>query len=177
MIGYIYKIVNSVNDKCYIGSTLTSIKHRWAVHRSHYKCIKKGRSVFTLFDEVGIDNCSIELLQEEECVDQIQLRQFERLWYEIIPNNVNTNKPHKFKHEFKEYQKKWRLNHPNYANEWKSTHEGYFDKYRQDHMTIVECPCGSMIKTVNGNIKLHCKTKRHQNFEYSQKNDYFDKPI
>lgn len=29
MIGYIYKITNLINNKIYIGKTITSIAHRW----------------------------------------------------------------------------------------------------------------------------------------------------
>lgn len=31
-IGYIYKITNKVNEKCYIGQTSDSIEHRWKGH-------------------------------------------------------------------------------------------------------------------------------------------------
>ena len=32
--GYIYKITNDVNDKIYIGQTITTIKERWSQHKS-----------------------------------------------------------------------------------------------------------------------------------------------
>ena len=32
--GYIYKIINDVNDKVYIGQTITTLKDRWHGHMS-----------------------------------------------------------------------------------------------------------------------------------------------
>ena len=35
--GYIYKIENLINGKCYIGQTTTTIAHRWGQHSSNHK--------------------------------------------------------------------------------------------------------------------------------------------
>lgn len=34
--GYIYKITNLINQKCYIDQTTTSIEHRWGQHKTDY---------------------------------------------------------------------------------------------------------------------------------------------
>lgn len=58
--GYIYKIINDVNDKVYIGQTITTIKERWHGHMSAalndknnsilYKAMRKyGRNKFHIF--------------------------------------------------------------------------------------------------------------------------------
>ncbi len=33
MKGYIYKITNTINNKCYIGQTRTNINKRWNKHK------------------------------------------------------------------------------------------------------------------------------------------------
>lgn len=35
-MGYIYKIINSVNDKVYIGMTRFDVERRWKEHKSVY---------------------------------------------------------------------------------------------------------------------------------------------
>ena len=65
--GKIYKIWDNGYNKCYIGSTCESLSRRMAGHRSDYKRYKDGNtnftSVYVLFEEYGIGNCKIELVE------------------------------------------------------------------------------------------------------------------
>ena len=69
--GKIYKITDNAYTKCYIGSTCESLSQRMARHRKEYRnYLKGGKYFFTsfnIFNEFGIDNCFIELLENCPC--------------------------------------------------------------------------------------------------------------
>ena len=66
--GKIYKIVDVGYSKQYIGSTTESLSMRMARRRSDYKRKNEGKKVpivssLLLFDEFGVENCKIELIE------------------------------------------------------------------------------------------------------------------
>ena len=65
--GKIYKITDNGYNKCNIGSTCECLCMRMARHRDKYKQYlrtgKKHTNVVLLFDEFGIENCKIELIE------------------------------------------------------------------------------------------------------------------
>ena len=69
--GKIYKITDVDYNKCYIGSTTESLSQRMARHRREYRKYTNNdgnkkyfsRSML-LFDEYGIENCKIELIED-----------------------------------------------------------------------------------------------------------------
>ena len=67
-LGKIYKIVNDVNDKFYIGSTAEPyLSNRMSGHRQkHNKCMSKN---------IGVDlkECSIILIENYPCKDKPEL--------------------------------------------------------------------------------------------------------
>ena len=63
---FIYKIVNKINGKCYIGKTLSNIQTRWKQHvsnrnREYYK----NRPLYRAFNKYGLE--CFEIVQLEEC--------------------------------------------------------------------------------------------------------------
>ena len=79
----IYKIYSHVGDKIYIGSTTKPLlSQRMTKHRSEYKRWKSGgkggfiRS-YELFDEYGIENCIIELIEAKHCMDSDEKNKLE----------------------------------------------------------------------------------------------------
>ena len=78
----IYKIWSLLGDKIYIGSTTKEyLSQRMTTHRYSYQSWKRTNknkiSSFILFDEYGIENCLIELLEAKECKDIHEARQLE----------------------------------------------------------------------------------------------------
>ena len=65
--GKIYKVVDIGYNKCYYGSTCEELSRRMAEHRKAYKRYKNeetnSTSVYALFEEYGIGNCKIELVE------------------------------------------------------------------------------------------------------------------
>ena len=79
----IYKITSTAGDKVYIGSTTKTLVERWRYHKAdrHYNCTSR-----ILFDEYGVDTCSME---EIEKVDLDKRFERERFWIENTENCVN----------------------------------------------------------------------------------------
>ena len=64
---YIYKIINLINNKLYIGKTSNSIEERWKEHISDSKkerCEK--RPLYDAFNKYGIENFQIEEIEQVE---------------------------------------------------------------------------------------------------------------
>ena len=75
--GKIYKIESALGDKVYIGSTTKQyLSQRMENHRSKYKNkdSQKGKCTsFKLFDEYGVDNCNILLIEKFSCSSKDEL--------------------------------------------------------------------------------------------------------
>jgi hypothetical protein len=78
----VYKIWSPQGDKIYIGSTTKQyLSQRMTAHRKDYNYWKTGKGDFvtsySIFDEYGIDNCFIELLEAKSCDSKDELKQLE----------------------------------------------------------------------------------------------------
>ena len=77
--GKIYQIVDIGYNKCYIGSTTEGLSLRMARHRAAFKRFLssgKGSHIrsYDLFNEYGIENCKIELIEYYSCNSKDELR-------------------------------------------------------------------------------------------------------
>ena len=87
----------------YIGSTVQELSQRMTDHRKHYKQYLQGKrnyvNSFTMFDEFGVDNCQILLLEMYPCTCKAELHKKEG---EYILNHdcVNKHVPGRTKAEY-----------------------------------------------------------------------------
>lgn len=87
---FIYKIVNKINGKCYIGKTMFTIQERWKEHCND--CQKdryQNRPLYRAIRKYGIEN--FEISEVETCSDLI-LSERERYWinyYDTYRNGYN----------------------------------------------------------------------------------------
>ena len=78
--GKIYKVQNIAGDKIYIGSTNKKyLSQRMDTHRSGYKRWKAGKEEgkiysYDIFEEFGIENCVILLIESYPCGSKDELR-------------------------------------------------------------------------------------------------------
>ena len=73
--GKMYKILNTVNDECYIGSTCQKLSQRLAKHRSVMNSQNKtNRRLYDAMRVIGADSFYIELVKEYPCENVEQLR-------------------------------------------------------------------------------------------------------
>ena len=91
----IYKIYSDLGDKVYIGCTTKEyLSQRMAKHKYDYTYYKKKREdtgfafvySYLLFDEYGVDNCKIELLETNPCTSIDEIRKREAHYIKTIPN-------------------------------------------------------------------------------------------
>ena len=88
--GKIYKIINSVSNNIYVGSTTTTLVTRLSGHRSEYnrnknknKSDRKTTTSYKLFHE-DYDNIKIKLIENYPCYIKKELEERERYWIEKI---------------------------------------------------------------------------------------------
>ena len=82
----IYQIVDIGYNKCYIGSTCEELSQRMARHRATFKrFLRVGDtrhvSSYDLFNEYGVENCKIELIEYYKCdtLQELQRREGEHI--------------------------------------------------------------------------------------------------
>lgn len=63
-VGKIYKITNNINNKIYIGCTINTIDQRFSEHKSRCKTQTHKSKLYNSFRKYGVDNFSIELIEE-----------------------------------------------------------------------------------------------------------------
>ena len=117
----IYKIYSHVGDKIYIGSTTKEyLSQRLATHKRGYKFYKSGNikyglvRSYLLFDEYGVDNCIIELLESKECCSVEEKNRLEGTYIKsmvcvnkIISGNTKKEYREDNKEKLKEAKKKY----------------------------------------------------------------------
>ena len=136
----------------YYGSTIQPLCKRMSEHRSKYKRYNNGNiirmeNIFIIFNEVGVENCKIELVEIYPCENKNQLHQKEG---EYIKNNECVNKNIAGRTS-KEY-------HKEYYNLNKEQIQAYHKKYYSGKLI-----CNIYKKDMyRSNKSLHLKTKLHQ---------------
>ena len=93
----IYKIYSHIGPKIYIGSTTKKyLCQRMSKHRNNYKSWKKNEyrytTSFDLFDEYGVNNCMIELIETRSCKNKDELSKLEGHYIRSL-DCVNKNIP------------------------------------------------------------------------------------
>lgn len=73
-MGYIYKIINQINGKVYIGQTSKTIKERFEGHKK--KALEHpNRYLYDAMNHYGFDSFTIEQIEEcpDECLDEKEI--------------------------------------------------------------------------------------------------------
>ena len=149
--GKIYKIVDIGYNKQYFGSTVESLSHRMAKHRYKYKFYLKDEgqprvSCYGIFEDFGIENCKIELVEYFSCETKDELFKREG---EYIKNNDYVNKVvsgrtlEEYKAETKEQRREgnklyYERNKPTIQVKHKQYREENKDKIKQINKTYYE---------------------------------------
>lgn len=111
-MGYIYKIINDINSKVYVGQTTYTLEERWKHHLSDMS--KYPYKLYRAMNKYGVEHFSIHLI--EECPNE-ELDQKEIYWigrYNSYEKGYNCtlggNGVQKYNHE--EILKLWKDGYP-----------------------------------------------------------------
>jgi hypothetical protein len=88
--GKIYKIINSVNDKIYVGSTCNELTKRLMNHKSYSKK-NPNIKLYENCNLVGWGNVKIELVEDFSCNDRVSLVEREQYYIEQLKPELNKN--------------------------------------------------------------------------------------
>lgn len=86
-MGYIYKIVNDINDKVYIGKTEFNIKKRFKEHCQDSKKKYENRPLYKAMNKYGTEHFSIEEI--EECNNLEEREIYWIKYYNSFENGYN----------------------------------------------------------------------------------------
>jgi len=169
----IYKIVNDINKKFYIGRTIQKLSYRMATHRTlHSTCMCKN---------LGIDlkECSIILVENYPCNNIDEARKRERFYIEKYRDEgleiVNKNIPGRTRKEWrkdnpKKYQEQNNRNNTKTKIKEKKRRQENPEKYKKKDKIVYEkrkhklqekitCECGDIIS--KGCLSRHKKRQPH----------------
>lgn len=98
----VYKLVHadvSVDDEfqdVYVGSTIRPLNTRLCGHRADYRRAKTGntRKLYQWFDDVGVENVTIVLLENTPCASYEEQRMHERRWCDTLKPSLNCKNPY-----------------------------------------------------------------------------------
>ena len=169
--GKIYKITDNAYTKCYIGSTVEKyLSIRMGKHRSCYRQFKKNNAhlccSYNIFDEFGLENCKIELIEAYKCETKEELLKREG-YYVKNTNCVNKLMPGRTKSEYWDDNKE-EINIKRRATR-QTNGEAIREKdreYRLNHNLNCICECGSSVKYMNK--AKHNKSMKHQEYVKNQ---------
>ena len=172
--GKIYKIVDVGYNKCYIGSTCESLSQRMARHRKDFRRWKNDKrnsySLFDIFDEYGVENCKIELIEKCDVQDKEELRKQEGFHIKgnDCVNKMITGRTRRQRYEDNKEKEllQCKLYRETHQDEIKQYHQ---KRYQEKKDILAEkakakmtCCCGATIRKT-GRIR-HEKSQKHQDY-------------
>ena len=148
----VYKIWSPQGDKIYIGSTTKELLcQRMSSHRKEYRKWKKTNkqfiSSYILFEEYGIENCFIELIEANACNSKDELNKLEGKYIRIF-DCVNIRIEGRTKKEYHEDNREHILDCKR--------------QYRDDHKEEIKSLKSKLLNCCCGSTYTHCHKARHE---------------
>ena len=173
--GTIYKILNTVDDACYVGSTCQALSNRMAYHRkARARKVKNTKGIYSKMLEIGVDKFYIELIENYPCDNIEQLRKREGEYIRQLGTlniNIAGRTPKEGMTAYRETNK----------DELKQKKKQYYDEHREQiliqkktyskinsgtinekHREKILCCCGCW--TTYGHKLRHERSLKHQNY-------------
>ena len=156
----IYKIYSHLGDKIYIGSTVCDlVSQRMVKHRDSYKYWKKHNGNYTtsfiLFEEYGVENCIIELIEAKPCIDINEQAKLEGSYIRTL-ECVNKNIPGRTR---KEYYQDNKERFKEYYQDNKEERKETVAQYREDNKDLI-----------NQKNKIYDNNRKEKKQAYYEKN-------
>ena len=130
--GKIYKLVNSVTDDFYIGSTAEPrLSRRLSGHRGMAKAGLKTR-IYDKMREIGIKVFRIVLIEDYPCENKEKLIAREDYFIQLLKPNMNKNRASTTEKEKKQQMEDWRDQNKDYFKDYYDQNKDYFKDYFKD---------------------------------------------
>jgi group I intron endonuclease len=102
----VYKLVNDVDDKVYVGSTTSTLTKRKSEHKGDAKkATQLNRRVYKHLNEVGWENVEIVLVETYPCNSKDELNARERKWIDELKPSLNKALPCRTKKQWEQDNK------------------------------------------------------------------------
>ena len=158
--GKIYKLVNNVDDKIYIGSTCDELRCRKWGHKSKLNRYPDYK-VYKHLIQVGWGNVEIILIENYECKSKEELHARERHWIDELKPELNKQTPTLTKREYEQ------INKEKISERKKRYNQINKDRIEANRGSNYICICGKEIR--KDSKSRHYKTKKHTDFINNQK--------
>ena len=166
--GKIYKIEDVGGNLCYIGSTTKQyLSQRMTWHRGDYTKWLAGKSrkitVFNIFEQYGIENCKIVLIELYPCDSKDELRKREAHFIttlDCVNKCIPGRTPAEYYQDNKEHLKKEaREDYARKKDAKKIYNEKNKEQIRSRQNEIINCECGKTYtrknKSAHSNSHTH----------------------
>ncbi len=146
--GKIYKIESNIGDKVYIGSTTKEyLSQRMTAHRKNYNRWKQGKrdltTSFLLFDEYGLDNCTIVLLESCSCESKDELHAREAHYIrtitcvnKCIPGRTSAQYDEDNKDKIRERKQKYYIEKKSELRDYYETNKEHIQERKQKYYEL-----------------------------------------
>lgn len=171
----VYKIWSPKGDKIYIGATTKEyLSERMSTHRYEYKNNRLHCKSKILFDEYGIENCFIELIEAKKCSSKDEQQQLEGKYIrelDCVNRNISGRSKKEYNDKYKEYfQMKKKEHYNNNKEEILNSCKEYQyvnkEKISEKRKLKNTCECGSEFRSCDK--ARHERTQKHLNFLQQQ---------
>ena len=179
--GKIYKLINSIDEEEYVGSTCNELSKRLYMHKNKAKSMPNIK-VYKHLNQVGFDNVRIILVEEYNCQSKMELERREAHWIRELKPSLNCVIPRRTfqeryeankeaiaakgkkwyeenKERHAEKSKQYREKHKDAIAEWgKQYREANKDRIKEHKSTKVQCPhCDKQV--TRDKLNRHIKTQ------------------
>ncbi len=176
--GKIYKIEDVGGNLCYIGSTTKQyLSQRMTWHRGDYTKFLAGKhnmvTVFNIFEQYGIENCKIVLIELYPCDSKDELRKREAHFIttldcvnKCVPGRTQAQYYQDNKEKKKEEKRLW---YEKNKDKVKARVLQNKDKIKANNAITINCDCGAVHQ--KGGRSYHIKSLHHINYMTMQINN------
>ena len=180
----IYKVLNTVDDDVYIGSTCVGLATRMSKHRAAARMNRSKCKLMTKMNDIGIENFYIELIKEyPECENIEQLRKLEGEYITELQPALNHRVAGRSQKEhyndnreyIKAHNKQYRIDNRESVLEYERmrwirdkpkrqaiNRNHYYtkrDEILKQQAEMIECECGCL--STRNHLKRHRESKKH----------------
>lgn len=187
----VYKIVNSINSKVYVGRTVQTLQTRWD---GHMKCLNSGdkRQIYCAMRKYGVEHFHIELIKEyDNLEDMISGEAYYCQFYDAYNNGYNMTTAGeinpmectkaKYSHDIKMRSPEVKTKISNKMKKIRADSKDYIYIHKDKEMKRIN-PCllnnylkaGWIEGTIKGKVRLHDNAGKETTVFPDEVNNYLD---